>query len=157
MTDVKRTIREATASDLPELLRLEAECLPEEAWTLSMVAEELSRPGGIIRVAEGMNGGLIGFAIGFTVLGEVQIFQIATARAHRRHGIAGELLVSLLRADVHATVAFLEVRADNAGAIAFYESRGWGAIATRPRYYSDATDAIVYRLSLPYQPSAPNL
>jgi len=39
----------------------------------------------------------------------------------------------------------LEVRADNAAAIALYERLRFRAISTRPRYYPDGTDALVMR------------
>lgn len=155
MTTGPIAVRAARATDLPELLRLEAECLADEAWTANMVEEELRRPGGMVCVAERADGGLVGFAIGFSVLGEVQLFQIATAASARRHGIGSALLIHFLAAHPHAGVAFLEVRARNAAAIAFYQAHDWSEIGRRPRYYSDGEDAIVMRVSLPYQPSAP--
>ena len=49
-----------------------------------------------------------------------------------------------------ASEIFLEVRADNPGAQALYESLGFEGIAIRPRYYQpDDVDAIVMRLSIP--------
>jgi ribosomal-protein-alanine N-acetyltransferase len=42
----------------------------------------------------------------------------------------------------------LEVREDNAGALAFYASRGFIEIDRRPRYYRDGTTAVVLRLPL---------
>jgi [ribosomal protein S18]-alanine N-acetyltransferase len=52
-----------------------------------------------------------------------------------------------LRAAGCATV-FLEVRADNAPAIGFYERGGWHAAGRRARYYPDGVDALLYRRAL---------
>jgi ribosomal-protein-alanine N-acetyltransferase len=42
----------------------------------------------------------------------------------------------------------LEVRADNAGALAFYLAEGFAEIDRRRRYYRDGADAIVLELLL---------
>jgi N6-L-threonylcarbamoyladenine synthase/ribosomal-protein-alanine N-acetyltransferase len=45
---------------------------------------------------------------------------------------------------------FLEVRADNPGARALYESLGFAEIAVRPDYYQpDGVDAVIMRLADP--------
>ena len=42
----------------------------------------------------------------------------------------------------------LEVRTDNAGAMAFYAARGFVEVDRRPRYYRDGATAAVLRRSL---------
>jgi ribosomal protein S18 acetylase RimI-like enzyme len=39
---------------------------------------------------------------------------------------------------------YLEVRADNAAAIALYEAEGFHPIGRRPGYYGRGTDAVLY-------------
>ena len=52
--------------------------------------------------------------------------------------------------DRGAKEIFLEVRADNPGAQALYESLQFEALAVRPHYYQpDGVDAIVMRLTIP--------
>ena len=43
----------------------------------------------------------------------------------------------------------LEVREDNAGALAFYAARGFVEIDRRPRYYRDGATAVVLALGCP--------
>ena len=42
----------------------------------------------------------------------------------------------------------LEVREDNAGALAFYSARGFTELARRLRYYRDGATAVVLELPL---------
>jgi len=44
--------------------------------------------------------------------------------------------------------AFLEVRADNLGALALYRALAWEGVGRRRRYYRDGVDAVVLRKAL---------
>lgn len=113
-----------------------------------MLVEELQRPGGIFRVGE-RDGRVVGLAIGWVVLDELHVLQVAV-EAPSRGGGRGRLLMQALHAGApYAGCAWLEVRRDNAPAIALYERLGYGPIAVRARYYDDGCDAVVMRLSLP--------
>jgi ribosomal-protein-alanine acetyltransferase len=139
-------VREATAADLDGLTALEADCFGGDAWTRSMLEEELRRPGGILRVC---GDPVLAYVAGWAVADELHLLRIAARPNMRRRGLASALHDDLLRqAGGRAQTAWLEVRADNAGALAFYARHGWGPAGRRPRYYSDATDAIVMRRSL---------
>ncbi|MFT4628313.1 MAG: ribosomal-protein-alanine acetyltransferase [Myxococcota bacterium] len=85
------------------------------------------------------------YLVASVVHGEAEILTLGTHPAHRRQGCAAELLRHA--ADhwgvVGVAQAFLEVRADNAGAIALYSMNGWVPAGTRSRYYSDGCDAVV--------------
>ena len=64
---------------------------------------------------------------------------------HRRAGLATSLLeevIGLARSE-EADRLLLEVREDNAGAIAFYAARGFVEIDRRPRYFRDGGTAVV--------------
>lgn len=140
-------VRPATAADVERLLALQAECFGSEAWTLGMVEEELRRPGGVFLVA---GAPVEGFACAWAVLDELHLLQIAVIPAARRRGTASRLHAALLaEARPRPRTAWLEVRADNAGAIRFYEHHGWVPVGRRPRYYADGVDALVYRLEGP--------
>jgi ribosomal-protein-alanine N-acetyltransferase len=54
----------------------------------------------------------------------------------------------VLAVDGAADRLLLEVREDNAGAIAFYESQGFVEIARRRLYYRDGATAVVLSLGL---------
>jgi ribosomal-protein-alanine N-acetyltransferase len=86
-----------------------------------------------------------------TVAGEAELLNIAVQPSARRRGLA---LALLLHAQDQAAAAgaermFLEVRADNAAALALYRSAGWEQVGIRKRYYSeDGADAIVMSIDL---------
>lgn len=110
-----------------------------------MVREEFERPSGSQWVAEGTDGtGLIGFAFGWLVVGELHVLHIGTCPDQRRAGVGRKLLRKLVETP-GADVCWLEVRADNIAAIGLYVAEGFTEIARRKRYYADGSDAVVMR------------
>lgn len=109
-----------------------------------------------------------GFALTRTVAGESELLTIAVAPTHQRQGIAAGVLQEWLATlEGTAETAFLEVAADNTGAIALYHVAGFEKVAVRRGYYhrgdSVAVDAWVMRRaittgkapdSLPYAPES---
>lgn len=95
-----------------------------------------------------------GFALIRTIADEAELLTLAVDPEHRRKGLATTLLEQgQTRAQVRGAVSlFLEVAADNAGAIALYEKAGFARTGRRPDYYScpDGTrvDALVMARSL---------
>lgn len=148
-------LREATRADVPWLVEAERACFPDEAWTQGMVADEFERPGGVQWIAEAQQGEYngehngeraipVGFAFGWLVLGELHVLHIATLPARRRGGAGRALLRALIHTE-GTEMCWLEVRADNAPAIALYSHEGFEHIAVRKRYYTDGSDAVVMR------------
>lgn len=90
-----------------------------------------------------------GFLLGRAVAGEAELLTLAVAPEARRLGLGRKLVARFLyQAQLRgADQAFLEVRADNAPAIALYESAGFAATGRRRSYYQDPdgtrTDAVV--------------
>lgn len=135
-------IRLATAADAAALARLEGEAI-DGPWNEAMVAAELAAPGRFALV-DG-EAALTGWAL-FVVLGdEAELLRIAVAPAARRRGRGAALLREgrerLAAAGVERL--FLEVRSDNAAALALYRRHGLGEVARRRRYYADGVDALV--------------
>jgi ribosomal-protein-alanine N-acetyltransferase len=82
-------------------------------------------------------GEVSGFMVTRTVSVEAEILNLAVARGYRRTGIASALCDAALRdfCLVGVQRVFLEVRASNMAAIAFYEKRGFAKVGSRPGYY----------------------
>ena len=88
---------------------------------------------------------LVAFCNYWVVADEVQILNVATHPAHRRRGIARQLLVYIIEQAAQQQIASLtlEVRKGNYAAQALYESLGFLKVGERPRYYSDNQEAAV--------------
>ena len=85
-----------------------------------------------------------------SVVDVAELQRIAVDAQHRRGGVASALLdacVGAARAG-GANRLLLEVREDNAGALAFYAARGFTEVDRRPRYYRDGATAVVMRLGV---------
>lgn len=94
---------------------------------------------------------VVGWAVGWSVPpDELQVLQVAVHPAYRRRGAARRLMRALLAtaASCGGAVALLEVRANNAGAIALYLQLGFKPVGTRRRYYPDGEDALLMNLDL---------
>lgn len=92
-----------------------------------------------------------GFALARTVAGESELLTIAVTPAHQGHGTGRDLLRQWI-ATAPADVAFLEVAADNAPALALYRRAGFTIIGRRVAYYARkdraAVDAITMKRDL---------
>ncbi|MDX2293830.1 MULTISPECIES: ribosomal protein S18-alanine N-acetyltransferase [Streptomyces] len=142
--------------DLPQVLALEADLFPEDAWSEGMFWSELAHARGPAAtrryvVAETPAGKLAGYA-GLAAaggLGDVQT--IAVAREQWGTGLGARLLTDLLQ---HATAfecdeVLLEVRVDNTRAQRLYERFGFEPIGFRRGYYQPGNvDALVMRLTV---------
>ncbi len=138
----------ATARDAADIASLEAQAFQTGAWSQADVLGSLQRAGGfgLVCIQQGL---LIAHALGWMLCGEGELLRIAVHPAHQGQGLGGRLLSAFL---AHPTVfavdrIFLEVRADNVAAQALYASRGFLVVGTRPRYYRDGMDAVLYAFS----------
>ena len=143
------SMRDTVPEDLPAILALERALFPEDAWPEELLRSELAQPAGRYLAAVSDDGSVVGYA-GLRLGGDQGDIQtIAVTPAFRRLGIARALLVELLGEARRrgAVDVFLEVRADNPGAIALYDSLGFERIAVRAGYYQGRVDAHVMRLA----------
>ena len=101
-----------------------------------------------------------GCLLGRAVAGEAELLTIAVAPEARRRGLGRKLVARFLyQAQLRgAGRAFLEVAADNAAAIALYESAGFAPTGRRRGYYltpeGQRIDALVMARDLAAAPSA---
>ena len=141
----------ASLADTEAVAALEQRNLGTDAWSAELVAQGVSGTLPTIRylVAE-VEGDVVGHAVASIVADIAELQRIAVDDSHRRTGLATELLDAVVAEARQggADRILLEVREDNAGAVAFYAARGFVEIDRRPRYYRDGATAIVMRLPL---------
>lgn len=144
-------IRPATGDDVDTIARLERDSLGEDAWSRGLVEEGVAGKLPTIRYLVAEDGDdVVGHAVVSVVAEISELQRIAVDARHRRHGLATSLLeetVALSRTE-GADRMLLEVREDNAGAIAFYQARGFVEIDRRPRYFGDGGTAMVMRRAI---------
>jgi [ribosomal protein S18]-alanine N-acetyltransferase len=82
---------------------------------------------------------------------EAEILTLAVRPERRRGGIGSTLLRAAMAhaAGLGAESMFLEVAVTNDAARALYEAHGFVPAGSRRRYYSDGTDALILRSTLP--------
>ncbi|MGI8414290.1 MAG: ribosomal protein S18-alanine N-acetyltransferase [Solirubrobacteraceae bacterium] len=135
-------IRTLHYSDLPQVIAIERRSFPTP-WSLAMFVLELSKPSGVCLAALAPDK-----VMGYLVCSRYdQVWHLMSIAVHptaRRRGLARGLLEEMLERAGPDQPYTLEVRASNAGAIALYETFGFRAAGTRPRYYHDTgEDAII--------------
>ncbi|GAB3771297.1 ribosomal-protein-alanine acetyltransferase [Nocardioides ginsengisegetis] len=144
-------IRPAGPRDVEAVAELERDNLGADAWSEGLVAEGINDrlPTVHYLVAE-LDGTLVGHAVASVVADVAELQRIAVDAGVRRTGLASELLdaVVALAREGGAERLLLEVREDNAGALAFYAARGFAELARRPRYYGDGATAVVLEKAL---------
>lgn len=149
-------LRPVRSTDLDALARLHAACFPDEAWDSGALATVLAMTGTESRVASSEAAEICGFLITQCLGEDAEILTLGVAPAWRRQGIAHELLADFFaRArQAGATRVVLEVAADNAAALALYQSLGFARQGTRPNYYRRAAGPAMdaWRLSLEITP-----
>lgn len=147
-------LRRATADDLDAIMAIETAMFPSDAWSRAMMAAEIAGPHGYYLVAEAPDGAVDGYAglLAPRGGGQADIQTIAVVDRARRRGLGRTLMRALLDEARRrgAGEVFLEVRADNPGARALYDTLGFVEIAVRPNYYQpDGIDAVIMRLAVP--------
>ena len=133
-----------------------------DAWSIEDYSAESVRADSIVLKAIN-DERIIGFLLARIIPGissapEAEIYNIAVSSANRRSGIASEMFTRLLEMLREKKVAriWLEVRAGNDSAIAFYHKNGFLAEAIRPDMYANpAEDGLVMRCEL-FDPDSVN-
>ena len=145
--------RGLTWTEIPALAAAERELFADDAWTEpTWWAELAARPRRDYLVATTPDGSLVGYA-GVDCAGDTaDVMTIAVGTAYRGMGLGDRLLDELVaRATARGAQALLlEVRADNAPALALYARHGFQELSVRRRYYQPGdVDALVLRRRLP--------
>jgi len=142
----------ARIADAPAIARLSRTLIETDlpwSWVPQRVASSIRHPETNVLVAR-VRARVAGFGIMWYGPDEAHLNLFAVDRAHQRQGLGRRLLEWLERP---ARVAgldriVLEVRADNAGARAFYERLGYRALERIPGYYRGQETALRMERSL---------
>lgn len=98
---------------------------------------------------------IAGYVVARMVAGELHVNNLAVRQGFRQQGIGTALLTRILEEakQVDGFVAFLEVRAGNAAAQAFYEKFGFQVVGRRRDYYPEPReDALIMSLEMNGRP-----
>jgi ribosomal-protein-alanine N-acetyltransferase len=144
-------VRVAAPADATALGAVHASAF-DAPWTPEQILRFAQDPGGFALAAEA-RGEIVGFILCRVVAGEAEVLTLAVRPSQRRRGAASALLAEAAAlAALRAQTLFLEVAADNLGAIALYERSEFRAVGRRVAYYArtggPAVDAIVMRRTL---------
>lgn len=142
-------LRALGPEDVEQVSALEAALFPEDPWTRTMVAEELSAPGRHYVGAE-LEGRLIGYA-GILIGPDADVMTIGVLPDHRGRGVGTLLLEDILDAarTGGSERVFLEVRASNGAAQGLYLAHGFHRIGKVRHYFRNPReDAVTMRLDL---------
>jgi ribosomal-protein-alanine N-acetyltransferase len=133
--------------DIPALVELEEILFPGDSpWNWRMFAAELEA--GYFYVVHRDPDGVVDGYGGLAVVGdESEVHTIGVRPAAQGAGIGRKLLRQLLSVAGDRRV-LLEVRTDNAAAIALYESEGFVMLGIRRRYYQPS-GADAYTMARP--------
>ncbi len=163
MGDCGVVVREVTNADLPEVIRINMESLPEH-YTLTFWRNILYTWGKAFLVAD-ICGKVVGYIMCRTVwrrsffrrflMGRVgHIISIAVKEGYRGRGIGTRLLVEAMRRLYNhygAKEVYLEVRVSNERAIKLYKKLGFKVAQRVERYYADGEDAYIMARPLPFE------
>ncbi|MCM6776177.1 ribosomal protein S18-alanine N-acetyltransferase [Nocardia sp. CDC159] len=140
------------SADIERCVELEKILFPEDdPWSEVAFASELSGAHNRYLVARDASGRMLGYA-GIALLGspehpEAEVHTIGVDPRCHRSGVGTLLLRALLaEAGRRGGPVFLEVRTDNAPAIALYQKHGFHIIGLRKSYYQPSgADAFTMR------------
>ena len=133
---------------LQAVANIETLVQPHDAWTEQTLAKMLAQDSTHIMIVykpeEEAGYKIVGYCLYQVVFEQAEILRIGTHPDYQRQSIASQLFATLNNELINNKVEslLLEVRADNAPALALYEQQAFAVIHTRKNYYQ-----------LPHQPS----
>ena len=136
-------IRRANPNDLLGIEEIEVLSF-SDPWSRKDITSYICSEDGMCFVAKDADK-VIAYMIGRLIAPEGEIYRIATHPSHRRRGVGYRLLSYALKTERGRGLetTFLEVRSQNAPAIALYKSYGFGEIGLRKKYYKNPDDDAV--------------
>jgi [ribosomal protein S18]-alanine N-acetyltransferase len=140
------SIRLATQADAAPIAAMSRDFIEDGLswnWRAPRVARAIRDRETNVAIAE-INGDLAGFGIMKYGDADAHLMLFAVAPILQRRGVGAGLMQWLERTAATAGIEliWLEARLSNAGALAFYRSRGYRELDVMRRYYSGVEDAI---------------
>ena len=144
MLNMRKMLIRVDKDHLNDILLIEKESF-KSPWSYKSFLNELNN-----RVSSNWvylkNTKVLGYVFGWNIDSDYYINNIAVSPGYRRQGIAVKLLNNIIK--LKADNIYLEVSRVNKKAIALYEKMGFKEDGIRKNYYSDNTDAILYKMEL---------
>ena len=137
--------------DVDAVMPLERALFPTDPWSAAGFWSELAGvPATRTYVVAEDEGEVVGYAGLFAVGDTADVQTIAVRADQQGRGLGADLLEALVveAGSRGASTLLLEVRADNAPALALYEKHGFERLALRRGYYGPGRDAVVMRRRL---------
>lgn len=135
---------------------IEAIIQPQDAWSYKTLSELLAQDS-IYLLVVNQNAEIVGYCLHQVIFEQAEILRIGTHPDYQRQGIASQLFAKLnqqLKA-LKVESLLLEVRADNAPAIALYEKQQFSIIHRRKGYYQQpqqpTIDALIMQRVYSYE------
>lgn len=140
-------IRHASLNDIPAILEVQRRAPEAGRWSQEDYVGFLPAEDTVFFLGEeSSEQGVVAFLLARLLSDEMEVLNLAVLPAMRRRGIGRRLLDAALARGMATGVrqCWLELRASNRGALAFYAARGFDEARRRPRYYREPVeDAIV--------------
>lgn len=109
-------------------------------WTLDQTFSDMFRKDTVYYLASDDQNQVVGFLATISVMDEIEITNLAVAKAYQCQGVASLLLKQLLS---HDGTFFLEVRASNQTARHLYEKYGFDPYFIRQDYYQNPKENAI--------------
>jgi len=142
-------MRLAASADLVRVVEIERASF-SDPWSAAAFRSALDEERINFHVAV-RDGVVVGYAVSWCVVDEAELANLAVVPTLRGQRV-GAALLDRAMADARAAgcvVMHLEVRESNAAARALYQSRGFGMVGRRKRYYREPVeDALILRARL---------
>ena len=131
-----------------DVVSLEQRCYADP-WPGAAFASLPENPNVFFSVARAADGALAGYVVGWHVMNEAELANLAVDPSARRHGVGRILLDAMLDDAARRSIdrVFLEVRESNAAARQLYAMRGFEHVGRRKKYYrSPEEDALILKM-----------
>jgi ribosomal-protein-alanine N-acetyltransferase len=148
-------LRPMAEEDLGAVVAIESATFPNP-WPYEALAFELKQNPFCAAFVTELSDEVVAYAYLWVMYDQSHLINIAVAEGHRGEGLGEAMLLHCMR---HARLngcrrIHLEVRENNAAAIALYEKHGFLLRGRQKNYYNDGTPALFMEAELAEEPRA---